>query len=101
MRDVIPRRYDEDLRTYPDDDRVNRRTTRDVARAVHREHGRVAVVAARINAAAHVTRTALVNTALLSRDEEQFIQLASLGESRYRAIVDTYAIYAAGEIGEL
>lgn len=78
-----------------------RRTNREVARAVHQEHSRGVIMAARVNAGAHVARTALINVALLSREEEQLIQLAPLGEGRYKAIIDVYAIYAAGVVGEL
>lgn len=74
---------------------------REVVRAVHREHGRGLVVAARLDAGAHAARTGLINTAILSKDEEQFIGMAPLGEARYKAIVDAYAIYAAGEVGRL
>lgn len=100
MQDVVPRLGDsldalKRGRTY------GRRVPRDVVRAVEREHGRGLVNAARVNAGAHVARTALVNTAMLSRDEETFIQFAPLGEARYKAIVDAYAIYAAGEVGQL
>ena len=82
-------------------DRATGRVPRDVVHAVVREHGRGLVMAARLDAGAHATRTALVNTALLSKDEENFIQMAPLGEARYKAIVDAYAIYAAGEVGQL
>ena len=80
---------------------VPRRTAREVARAVHQEHGRGIVAAARVNAVAHVARTALINAGLLSREEEQLIQLAPLGEPRYKAIIDAYVIVAAGIVGEL
>lgn len=98
MQNVVPRSGDAiGVAKAP----VPRRTAREVARVVHQEHGRGIVAAARVNAAAHVTRTALLNTALLSREEEQLIQLAPLGEPRYRAIIDAYAIVAAGIVGEL
>lgn len=98
-QDVVPRLGDslEALKRG----RTNGRVPRDVVRAVEREYGRGLVVAARLDAGAHVTRTALINTAMLSRDEETFIQFAPLGEARYKAIVDAYAIYAAGEVGRL
>jgi hypothetical protein len=80
---------------------VPRRTAREVARAVHQQHGRGVVAAARVNTGAYVARTALINIALLSREEEQLIQLAPLAEPRMRAIVDVYAIFAAGILGEL
>lgn len=78
-----------------------RRTNREVARAVHQEHGKGVVATARVNAGAHVARTALINIALLSREEEQLIALAPLAEFRLKAIVDAYAIFAAGELGRL
>lgn len=98
-KDLIPRLGDtlDALRQ----ERAVGRVPRDVVRAVTREHGRGLVVAARLDAGAQAARTALVNTALLSKDEESFIRLAPLGEARYKAIVDAYAIYAAGEVGEL
>jgi len=102
MHDIIPR-YGDDIgsaigrASVP----VPRRTAREVARAVHQEHGRGVVAAARVNAAAHVTRTALLNTAMLSREEEQLIQLSPLAEPRMKAIVDVYAIFVAGVVGEL
>ena len=42
-----------------------------------------------------------MNTAMLSREEEQLIQMAPLGSDRYKAIIDVYAIFAAGVVGEL
>lgn len=98
MQDIIPRQGDAiGVARVP----THRRTAREVARAVDREHGRGVVAAARVNAAAHVTRTALLNTAMLSREEEQLIQMAPLGSDRYKAIIDVYAIFAAGVVGEL
>ncbi|MDQ7903084.1 hypothetical protein RB614_00930 [Phytohabitans sp. ZYX-F-186] len=76
-----------------------RRTERDVERAVHHEHGRAVVAAARVNAAGYVTRTALLNAALLSREEEQLIQLAPQGEFRYRAILEAYTMVAVNIVG--
>ena len=99
MHDVVPRFTNSLDPTRRG--RIYGRVPRDVARAVEREHGRGMVVAARVNAAAHVARTALINTGLLSHEEEQLIQLAPLGEARYKAIVDAYAIWAAGIVGEL
>ncbi|HJQ08038.1 MAG TPA: hypothetical protein VJ836_00995 [Candidatus Saccharimonadales bacterium] len=99
MSQIVPR-----LGDTLDALRANRtvgRVPKDVVRAVTREYGRGLVQAARMDAGAHVARTALVNTALLSKDEESFIQLAPLGEARYKAIVDAYAIYVAGEVGRL
>jgi hypothetical protein len=98
MANVVPRLGDslDALRS-----RHWRRIPSDVARAVRAEHGQGLVDAARIEAGAHLARTALINTAMLTRDEENFLQLAPLGEARYKAIVDAFAIYAAGEVGRL
>jgi hypothetical protein len=99
QQDVVPRLGDslDALRSG----RNYRRVPRDVVRAVEREHGRGLVGAARLDAGAHVARTALINTAMLTKDEETFLQFAPLGEARYKAIADAYAIYAAGEVGNL
>jgi hypothetical protein len=98
-QDIIPRLTDtlDSLRG----DRAYGRVSRDVVRAVRREHARGLVVAARLNAGAHAARTGLMNTGMLSKDEEYLLQFAPLGEARYKAIVDAYAIYAAGEVGNL
>ena len=77
------------------------RVSKDVIRTIQRERARGAVVAARLEAGAHATRVGLLNTAMLSKDEETLIQLAPLGEARYKAFVDTYAIWAVGELADL
>lgn len=99
MQDVVPRLGDslDALRR----ERRAGRVPHEVVKGVIRQHGRGLVRAARLDAEAHVARTALVNTALLTKDEENFIQFAPLGEARYKAIVDAYAIVAAGEVGSL
>jgi hypothetical protein len=99
VNDLVPRLADtlESLRG----DRRYTRVPRDVVRTIQREHGRGLVVAARLNVGAHAARTGLLNTGMLSKDEEYLLQLAPLGEARYKAIVDAYAIYAAGEVGSL
>jgi len=80
---------------------VSGRVSKEVARAIQREHARGAIVAARLDARAHATRVGLLNTAMLSKDEETLIQFAPLGEARYKALVDIYAMWAAGELGQL
>jgi len=82
-------------------DRESREIMRRTRHDVERENSRALVLGARMEGGAYVARTALTNTALLTKDEESFIQLAPLGEARYKAIVDAYAIYAAGEVGRL
>lgn len=74
------------------------RTRRDTARAVEHEHGKAEVAVARVNGAAYVTHTAQFQAALLSREEEQLIQLAPMGELRYSALVNAYTTVAAGII---
>jgi hypothetical protein len=73
---------------------------RELARAVRAEQGRALVRAARVDGAAYVARTALMNTAMLTQDEASYIQLAPLDESRYKAIVDAYAMRAANEVAQ-
>jgi len=99
MNQIVPR-LGEALDTLRSD-RSSGRVSREVVKAVQREHGRGLVLAARLNARAHAARTGLINTAMLSKDEEHFIQFAPLGEARYKAIIDTYAIWVAGEVGSL
>lgn len=86
------------------DDRADRQMVRAVRQALV-QHQTQAVIAAnraaRADTAAQVVRTALMNTAMLSKDEEQLRAIAPTGEHRYRLIVDTYAIYAARLVGEL
>lgn len=77
------------------------RISREVVRAVEVERGRGVVQAARVDAGAAVTRRAQINTALLTKDEENFIQMAPLGEYRYKAIVDAYAVFSVGVVGAL
>ncbi|MDN3240891.1 hypothetical protein [Glycomyces tritici] len=42
---------------------------------------------------------ALASTAALSNEEALYIQAAPLGEARYKAIVDAFAIAVANEVG--
>ena len=81
--------------------RAARRAAREIRPAIEREHGRGLVIAARLNAGAHAARAALMNTGMLSKDEELLLQFAPLGDARFKAIVDAFAIYAAGEVGRL
>lgn len=99
MHDVAPRLGDS-LEALGREQRSGR-VPRDVVRAVVREHSRALVVAARLNGGAHAARTALLNTAILSKDEETFLSWAPTGDARYKAIVDAYAIFAASEVAEL
>jgi hypothetical protein len=72
-----------------------------LVRAVEAEQSRGIVQATRVQAGEYVGRTALLAAALLSREEENCIRLAPLGEQRYKHIVDTFAMFAAGEIAGL
>jgi hypothetical protein len=102
MSNVVPRLSDSlDLASSMSDRWGERRFTREVSRAVAREHAQGLVVAARLDAGAHAARTGLMNVGQLSRDEEMLIGLAPIGEARYKAIVDAFAIYVAGEVGRL
>jgi hypothetical protein len=57
--------------------------------------------AARVTAAAHVTRVALHLTATLSTEEGMLVTQCPLGEARYRLLVDNFTAVAAYRIGEL
>ena len=72
-----------------------------VQRQVDLAHGRGVVAATRVNAAAFVARTAMVQVALLSNEEEQLIQFAPLAEGRMKAIGDTFAFIATQELANL
>lgn len=92
MPEIIPR--------YRDGSAPARwRTDRDVERAAHQERSQAAVAATRVGGRAYVARTALLNTALLSREEEALIQLAPLGQMRYNAIVNAYTMVAVNIVG--
>lgn len=102
MSDLIPRMGDAiDAIRSGKSDRTSRRIRRESLPTIEREHGRGLVIAARLNAGAHAARAALMNTGMLSKDEELLLQFAPLGDARFKAIVDGYAIYAAGEVGRL
>jgi hypothetical protein len=59
------------------------------------------VAAAKIEAAAFATHVALSHAGMLSATETRLLQLAPLGEARYRAIADAFAGYACQEISLL
>lgn len=59
------------------------------------------VAAAKLEGAALVTHLALTHATMLSGAEARAIQVAPLGEARYRAIVDAFAGYAVNEINLL
>lgn len=82
-------------------DRSSTRPPRAVKQAIERERGRGLVVAERLNAGALAAHTGLMNTGMLSKEEELLLQFAPTGDARYKAIVDAYAIFAAREVGRL
>lgn len=57
--------------------------------------------AAKIESAAFATHVALTHATMLSAAEGRAIQIAPLGEPRYKAIVDNFAGYCCGEISLL
>ncbi len=59
------------------------------------------LAAARIEAAAFTTHTALHHAGMLSAVEARLIQQAPLGEPRFKAIADAFAGYACHEIALL
>ena len=75
------------------------RIPRGIVRAVSYQQGLGLIQASRVEARAHVARTALLNVAALSCDEASLCQLAPHAENRPRAITDAYAIFAAREVG--
>lgn len=74
------------------------RLSRPVTRQIEAVRGSAVVSAARVNAAAYVTHTALTFTAQLSAEESRLIETTPLGEARYKAIVDHFTGVACAEI---
>jgi hypothetical protein len=59
------------------------------------------LAAMRLEAAALASSVALTHTTMLSAAEARAIQMAPLGEARYKAIADAFAAYAVTEIAML
>ena len=74
---------------------------RRVAAEVQRARRPAVLAAARIEAAAFATHTAMHHAGMLSATEARLIQQAPLGEPRYKAIADAFAGYACHEIAML
>src|SRR5437588_622426 len=78
------------------------RLPKPVARQLDAVRDRGLVAAARVNAAAYVSHTALNLTASLSAEEARLIEMSPLGEPRYKMIVDNFAgvaCYIVAEFG--
>lgn len=73
-------------------------TQRQTAREVERVAGRAIVADTYEQGRALLTNTALNNVGALSALEQHLIQVAPLGEARYKHIVDAYAMGAANAI---
>lgn len=75
--------------------RMSRGMQRHTSREVERVVSKAIVADAYEQGRALVTGTALQNVGALTAMEQHLIQIAPLGEERYRAIVDGYAMGAA------
>jgi len=80
---------------------LTRRDQRQLAVNLRQAQVPAQVAAAKIEAAAFATHVALSHAGMLSAAEARLIQMAPLGEARYRAIVDAFAGYACQEISLL
>ncbi|SDE27438.1 hypothetical protein [Glycomyces harbinensis] len=97
MSELTPRLSDalESLRG----DRPVSRVQREAQREVDREFAAARVEVARVSRRASVAHIALASTAALSNEEALYLQMAPLGDARYKAIVDAFAIAVANEVG--
>lgn len=71
---------------------------RQTGREVERVQGQVLVADVREQGRALLTNTALQNVGALTALEQHLIEVAPLGEARYKHIVDAYAMGAAQAI---
>jgi hypothetical protein len=71
---------------------------RQTVREIERLQGRALVAGSREQARALLTNAALENVAALSALEQHLIQIAPLGEARYKHIVDAYTLGATQTI---
>lgn len=69
-------------------------------RAVQHEREKTAVAVARANRVALTAHVALQRAAEISELENRLIQMAPLGEARYRAIADAAAMGLANIVGQ-
>lgn len=79
-------------------DRMSGSMQRQAGREVERVQARALVADTYEQARALLTNTALQNVGALSALEQHLIQVAPLGEARYKHIVDSYAMGAAQAI---
>lgn len=75
--------------------RMSGTTLRQTSREVERVQALALVADTREQGRAHLANTALQNVGALSALEAHLIQVAPLGEARYKHIVDAYAMGAA------
>jgi hypothetical protein len=80
---------------------LGRREERRLAAGLREAQRPGQVAAAKIEAAAFATHVALSHAGMLSATETRLLQLAPIGEARYKAIADAFAAYAAHEISLL
>lgn len=71
---------------------------RQASREVERVQGQALIAEVREQGRAFLTNTALQNVGALTALEQHLLQVAPLGEARYKHIVDAYAMGAAQAI---
>jgi hypothetical protein len=71
---------------------------RQASREIERVQAQALIADTREQGRALLTNTALQNVGALTALEQHLIQVAPLGEARYKHIVDAYALGAATEI---
>lgn len=80
---------------------LTRREQRQLATNLKQAQVPAQVAAAKVQAAAFATHVAMSHAGMLSAAEARLLQMAPLGEARYRAIGDAFAGYACNEISLL
>lgn len=76
-------------------EQISGRTQRQASREIEQVQARALVADVREQGRALLANTALQNTGALTALEQHLIQVAPLGEARYKHIVDAYAMGAA------
>ena len=77
------------------------RLPREVERRVDAAHSRGLEAAAKVHAAAYATPVGLTLTASLTAEESRLIEVAPLGEARYKAVVDHFTGVVCTEIARM